>query len=44
MYEDNSDLGAVSDGFVSITPIKMDMTDYGEIPYIKDWLRGKNES
>jgi 5'-nucleotidase len=43
-YEENSDLGAISDGFVSITPIKMDMTDYGEIPYIKEWLRGKNES
>jgi 5'-nucleotidase len=43
-YEENSDLGAISDGFVSITPIKMDMTDYSEIPYIKEWLRGKNES
>jgi len=40
-YEENSDLGAISDGFVSITPIKMDMTDYGEIPYIKEWLRNK---
>jgi len=39
-YEEWSDLGAVSDGFVSITPIKMDMTDYAEIPAIKEWLRG----
>ena len=40
-YEPNSDLGAISDGFVSITPIKMDMTDYEDILYIKEWLRNK---
>jgi len=42
IYEENSDLGAISDGFVSITPIKMDMTDYGEIQYIKEWLQTKS--
>ena len=43
-YESDSDLGAVSDGFVSVTPIKMDMTDYEEMLYIEKLLGDSDES
>ena len=33
-----TDFEAVNDGFVSITPIQLDMTDYGEIEALQTWV------
>ncbi len=33
-----SDEEAVADGFISITPLKIDLTDYGAIPTFERWL------
>lgn len=35
--DDNSDFAAVSTGFVSITPLKLDMTDYNNMIELKKW-------
>jgi len=34
---DNSDYCAVRDGYISITPIKHDMTDYSKIEFLEKW-------
>ena len=33
----DTDFGAINDGYVSITPLKMDMTAYEEIKRLKTW-------
>jgi 5'-nucleotidase len=35
------DFEAIKDGFVSISPIKVDMTSYEDIEVLKDWLDDK---
>ena len=35
--EDGSDVRAVADGFLSITPIHLDMTAYALMPTLKEW-------
>jgi len=35
--ESDSDLAAIADGYISLTPIKCDVTDYNAIQRIKDW-------
>jgi 5'-nucleotidase len=35
--ERGSDIGALSDGYVSITPIQLDLTAYHSIPDINAW-------
>ena len=35
--EDGTDIGALENGYVSITPLRMDMTDYGFMEKLKDW-------
>ena len=39
--EEGTDVGAVSAGYVSITPIQLDLTMYSAIPTIADWDWGK---
>ena len=40
-YKDKScDLSAVDEGYVSITPIKLDMTAHEEIEKLKKWING----
>ena len=42
---ENSDIDAVKNGFVSITPIKLDLTDYEYIKFLeKDLLKIKNHA
>ncbi len=36
--EKNCDLSATNDGYVSITPIKLDMTAYDEMQKLKNWI------
>lgn len=36
-----SDEEAVADGFISITPLKLDLTEYEAMPYLKKWLKEK---
>jgi 5'-nucleotidase len=36
-----TDFEAVNDGYISITPIKLDMTDYDEIQTLQEWLNEK---
>ena len=36
--EKGTDIGALSDGYVSITPIQLDLTAYNAIPSIGNWL------
>jgi 5'-nucleotidase len=33
----NTDLDALSDNFVSIVPVKYDLTDYAELALMKSW-------
>lgn len=35
--EEGTDVGALNDGFISITPLQMDMTAYNLMPEISDW-------
>ncbi len=35
--EDGTDIGALANGYVSITPIRMDMTDYRFMEALADW-------
>jgi len=39
--EEDGDYRAVKSGYVSVTPIHYDMTDYGNIEYFKEWKIGK---
>jgi 5'-nucleotidase len=38
--EEGTDFGALSQGFVSITPLQMDMTAYKALPYLRAWEEG----
>ena len=35
--EEGTDIGALEAGYISITPILMDLTDYGRIPTLRAW-------
>ena len=36
----DSDFRATSDGYISVTPLHMDMTNYGLIEVVRQWLPG----
>lgn len=38
VVEDGTDIGALANGYVSITPLTMDMTAYGFMEQLSDWL------
>ncbi len=38
IVEDGTDFGAVANGYISVTPLSMDMTDYGFMEQLKTWL------
>ncbi|MBN1785902.1 MAG: 5'/3'-nucleotidase SurE [Candidatus Methanofastidiosa archaeon] len=38
IYDDNSDIKATNEGYISITPIKLDLTDYEKINALKDLI------
>jgi 5'-nucleotidase len=40
IVEDGTDFGAVANGFISVTPLSMDMTEYGFMDQLKAWLAG----
>ncbi len=35
--EDGTDIGALANGYISVTPIRMDMTDYRFMESLRDW-------
>jgi len=35
--EDGTDIGALTQGFVSVTPLNLDMTDHGLLPVVTGW-------
>ena len=35
--ERGTDIGALSEGFVSVTPLQLDLTDYQVMPYMNTW-------
>jgi 5'-nucleotidase len=37
---ENSDYHAIENGYISITPIQLDMTDYKAIPMLEEWQWG----
>ena len=39
-----TDEEVLSEGFISITPLKLDLTDYSAIPGLEQWFRMKEES
>jgi len=46
VIEDGTDIGAVANGYVSVTPLSMDMTDYRLLHHLESWhgdLNGKTE-
>jgi 5'-nucleotidase len=38
VVEDGSDIGAVAHGYISITPLSMDMTAYAFMDTLRDWV------
>ncbi|MCS6843846.1 MAG: 5'/3'-nucleotidase SurE [Caldilineales bacterium] len=38
--EDGTDIGAVANGYISVTPLTMDLTDYAFLPRLRDRLLG----
>ena len=38
--EDGSDVGALAEGFVSVTPVQLDLTDYAGMKVLADWQWG----
>ncbi|MBL7086792.1 MAG: 5'/3'-nucleotidase SurE [Candidatus Cloacimonetes bacterium] len=40
--EGKTDFKAIKEGYVSITPINIDMTNYSYFPEIKNWIKGVN--
>ena len=38
VVEDGTDVGAVANGYISITPLSMDMTDYGFMEPLRQWM------
>jgi len=43
IVEDGTDIGAVANGFISVTPLCMDMTDYGLLERLQRWHAELNE-
>lgn len=39
-----SDEEVLCEGFISITPLKLDLTDYSQTPILEQWLRHQEES
>jgi 5'-nucleotidase len=39
--EQGSDIDAINNGYISITPLHCDMTEYGMMEQFKGWFRGK---
>jgi 5'-nucleotidase len=37
LIEDGTDIGAVANGYISVTPISMDMTDYRLLHHLESW-------
>ena len=37
VHEDGTDYGAMMDGYVSITPLQLDLTDYHTLDHLKTW-------
>ncbi len=35
--EDGTDIGALAQGYVSVTPLLLDLTDYARLPTLRDW-------
>lgn len=40
VVEDGTDVGAVANGYISITPLSMDMTDYAFMDPLRQWTAG----
>ena len=40
VVEDGTDIGAVAHGYISITPLSMDMTDYAFMDPLRQWTTG----
>ena len=38
VVEDGTDIGAVANGYISITPLSMDMTAYGYMEQLRAWM------
>lgn len=38
--EDGTDIGAVAHGYISVTPLSMDLTDHSFLPQLRSWLAG----
>jgi 5'-nucleotidase len=36
--EDGTDVGALAEGYVSVTPLQLDLTAYSAVKIIKDWI------
>ena len=46
IIEDGTDIGAVANGYISVTPLSMDMTDYRLLHHLETWhgdLSGKTD-
>jgi len=41
--EDGTDIGALAAGYISITPLSMDMTDHAFLSKMHDWLNGTTD-
>lgn len=39
-----SDEEILAQGFITITPLKLDLTDYSQMPILEQWIRQKEES
>lgn len=37
VVEEGTDIGALSEGYVSVTPIMLDLTDYAAMPLLTEW-------
>jgi len=40
VYEEGTDINATNNGYISVTPIKLDLTDYDKMSILKDELQG----
>ena len=39
-----TDEEVLSEGFIAITPLKLDLTDYSVMPLLEDWIKGREDS
>jgi len=39
-----TDEEVVSEGFISVTPLKLDLTDFSQMPILEQWIRHQEES